>query len=246
IVLVTSGSGGIGDVKLSCERGLKAVVLDVILMNFEAPSNVHYYRYDITIAVTIASVAFQIHKDVGTPTLLINNAGVARGMDILDVSEKGIRFTFEVNTLSSYWMSKEILPAMVKASHSIIVTVSSLAAHITVLEMTDHAASKATELKTRDTAPEVRMFIFNQGYIKTPLFKGYKNDSRFLVPTLEQKQWPKLLSRTYWAGVVESSYHQTLRYQLSFGANSESIKTKWHGRKVITLSKNKQLGTSVT
>lgn len=67
-----------------------------------AASNVYYYKCDITSPSTISSVASEIRKDVGAPTILINNAGVARGKTILDSTEKDIRFTFEVNTLSHY------------------------------------------------------------------------------------------------------------------------------------------------
>jgi all-trans-retinol dehydrogenase (NAD+) len=56
---------------------------------------------------------------------LINNAGVARGKNILDATEKDVRFTFEVNTLAHYWMAKEFVPAMVARDHGMVVTVVS-------------------------------------------------------------------------------------------------------------------------
>jgi len=59
-------------------------------------------------------VAKQIRADVGDPTVLINNAGVARGKNLLNATEKDIRFTFDVNTLSHYWTVKEFLPSMIK------------------------------------------------------------------------------------------------------------------------------------
>ena len=140
-------------------------------------------------------MAAEVRKNVGEPTILINNAGVARGKNILDATEKDVRFTFDVNTLAHYWMAKEFVPAMVKANHGMIVTVASFAAYVTVPNMTDYAASKAAalsfhegltaELKTRYGAPKVRTVVINQGYTKTPLFQGYNNDSKFLVPTLE-------------------------------------------------------------
>jgi all-trans-retinol dehydrogenase (NAD+) len=77
IVLITGGAGGIGGqvVKLLAERGTRVVVLDVIPMTFEAPKNVYYYKCDITSPATLAAVAKEIRKDVGNPTILINNAG---------------------------------------------------------------------------------------------------------------------------------------------------------------------------
>ena len=116
-------------------------------------------------------MAAEIRKDVGEPTILINNAGVARGKNVLDATEKDLRFTFDVNTLSHYWMVKEFMPLVVKANHGIIVTVASFAAYITVPNMVDYGASKAAylsfheglaaELKTRYNAPKVRTVVIN-------------------------------------------------------------------------------------
>jgi short-subunit dehydrogenase len=222
-------------------------------------SNVYYYKCDITSPATIASVAAEIRKDVGEPTVLINNAGVARGKDILDATEKDVRFTFEVNTLAHYWMAKEFVPSMVKNNHGMIVTVASYAAYVTVPNMTDYAASKAAalsfhegltaELKTRYNAPKVRTIVINQGYTKTPLFEGYHNDSPFLVPTLEPETVAEAIVRKVWAGhsgqVIIPGFGVTLTflrgfphwYQVGLRAKGQNIMKKWKGRQVIDLDK---------
>src|ERR1700745_601898 len=104
--------------------------------------NVYYYKCDITSPALIASTATKIRKDVGEPTILINNAGVARGKNILDATEKDVRFTFEVNTLAHYWMVREFVPSMVKRNHGMIVTVASYASFIAVANLTDYCAHK--------------------------------------------------------------------------------------------------------
>lgn len=76
-------------------------------------------------------MAKKIRAEVGYPTVLINNAGVARGKDIIDATEKDIRFTFDVNTLAHYWLVQEFLPDMIKANHGMVVTVASVASWIT-------------------------------------------------------------------------------------------------------------------
>ena len=127
--------------------------------------------------------------------MLILNAGVARGKNILDSTEGDVRLTFDVNTLAHYWLAKEFLPNMISRNHGMVVTVASLAAYVTAPQMVDYAASKAAalsfheglaaELKTRYNAPKVRTVVVTQGYTKTPLFVGFENDSKFLMPTLE-------------------------------------------------------------
>lgn len=94
-------------------------------------SNVHYFKCDITSPKEIAAVAKEIRAKVGYPTVLINNAGVARGKSILDSNEKDIRFTFDVNTLAHYWIVQEFLPSLVENNHGMVVTVASVASWVT-------------------------------------------------------------------------------------------------------------------
>jgi all-trans-retinol dehydrogenase (NAD+) len=204
-------------------------------------------------------VAAEIRKDVGEPTILINNAGVARGKNILDATEKDVRFTFDVNTLAHYWMAKEFVPSMVRADHGMIVTVASFAAYITVPNMTDYASSKAAalsfhegltaELKTRYNAPKVRTVVINQGYTKTPLFQGYNNDSKFLVPSLEPETVAEGIVKQVLTGnsgqVIMPGFGATLSflrgfphwYQNRLRSQGAEIMTKWHGRQVIDVEK---------
>lgn len=76
-------------------------------------------------------MAQQVRAEVGYPTVLINNAGVARGKSILEAKEKDVRFTFDVNTLAHYWLVQEFLPDMVENNHGMIVTVASIASWVT-------------------------------------------------------------------------------------------------------------------
>lgn len=270
IVLITGGAGGIGGnvVKLLAERGIKVVVLDVIPMTFDTPKNVYYYKCDITSPSTISSVAAEIRKDVGEPTILINNAGVARGKNILDATEKDVRFTFDVNTLAHYWMAKEFVPSMVARDHGMIVTVASYAAYVTVPSMTDYAASKAAalsfhegltvELKTRYNAPKVRTVVINQGYTKTPLFEGYGNDSKFLVPSLEPETVAEAIVKQVLTGssgqVILPGFGAILTflrgfphwYQNRLRAQGKNIMTNWNGRQVIDIEKWKDNGESAS
>jgi all-trans-retinol dehydrogenase (NAD+) len=233
------------------------------LLIFPAAPNVHYFKCDITSTSAIAAVAREIRSTIGTPTILINNAGVARGKTILDSTEKDVRFTFDVNTLSHYFLAREFVPAMVARNHGMIVTVASLAAYVTIANMVDYAASKAAavsfheglaaELKTRYNAPKVRTVVINQGYTKTALFQGYRNDSKFLMPTLEpetvaEEIVKKVLTGTSgqvilpgfgsWLALFKGFPHWM---QIRARNNGEKIMTNWHGRQVMDVDKEYKL-----
>ncbi|TVY23267.1 Dehydrogenase [Lachnellula hyalina] len=268
IVLITGGAGSIGGkvVQLLAEKGIKVVVLDVIPMSFETTSNVYYYKCDITSPTTISSIASQIRKDVGDPTIIINNAGVARGKSILDASEKDVRFTFEVNSLAHYWIVKEFLPSIVKHNHGMVVTVASIAAYVTVPNMVDYAATKAAalafhegltaELTTRYDAPKVRTVVVNQGYTKTPLFEGYNSDSKFLAPALEVDTVAESIVKQVLSGhsgqVILPGFANLLTffkglphwYQKRARSQGGSHMMKWNGRQVLDLEKwNREEGS---
>ncbi|CAG8980485.1 hypothetical protein HYALB_00013121 [Hymenoscyphus albidus] len=222
-------------------------------------SNVHYYKCDITSPATIAKIAAEVRKDVGNPTIIINNAGVARGKNILDATEKDVRFTFDVNTFAHYWLAKEFVPSMVQSNHGMIVIVASIAAFVTVPNMTDYAASKAAahsfheglaaELKTRYNAPKVRTIIVNQGYTKTPLFEGFSNDATFLNPPLEPETVAEAIVKKVLSGssgqviLPEIGSNLTLFrgmphwYQTTVRSKGEKMMKNWDGRQVIDVEK---------
>lgn len=224
----------------------------------------HYYKCDITSPATIAEVASRIRKEVGDPTILINNAGVARGKSIMDSTEKDVRFTFEVNTMAHYWLAHEFLPSIAKKNHGMIVTVASFAAYITVPNMVDYSASKAAalafhegltaELKTRYNAPKVRTVVVNQGYTKTPLFTGYHNDSPFLVPALQPETVAEAIVTQILTGksgqIILPGFGAVLTflkgmphwYQIGLRAKGQNIMTNWKGRQVIDVEKWKAGG----
>ncbi|KAL1844288.1 hypothetical protein VTJ49DRAFT_2345 [Mycothermus thermophilus] len=257
IVLITGGAGGIGGemVKLFAEKGVKVVVLDIQPLTYEAGPNVHYFKCDITSPKTLSQVAREIRLAVGEPTVLINNAGVVVGRSVLDLSERDVRFTFDVNTLAHYWTVKEFLPAMVKANHGMIVTVASMAAWVAVPNMVDYAASKAAahafheglaaELKTRYNAPKVRTVLVNQGYTTTPLFEGYHNDSPFLMPALHPETVAEAVVRQVLKGesghLVLPAFGNTMSwlagmphwYQSRLRSKNVTIMERFRGRKVV-------------
>lgn len=197
VAVVTGGSAGIGArvALLLSERGLRGVaVLDLHPPSYPLPANLRFYACDVTSPRAVAAAAASIRADFGPPTILINNAGVARGGTVLGSSERDVRFTFDVNALAHFWTVREFLPAMVAADHGTVVTVASFAAWLAVPGMVDYAASKAAaqafheglaaELATRYQAPRVRTVLVNQGHTRTALFEGYRNDSRFVAPSL--------------------------------------------------------------
>ena len=93
-----------------------------------APPSVQYFHCDLADKSSIIQASSAVRASLGHPTVLINNAGCARGKTILDSTENDIRLTFNVNTLSHYFLAQQFLPHMIEKNHGMVVTVASLAA----------------------------------------------------------------------------------------------------------------------
>ena len=175
----------------SCEFRIRTE----LILRFTAPESVRYFHCDLNAPSSIASVCETIKKDIGDPTILINNAGLTRGKSILDSSEADIRLTFNINSISHYLLAQQFLPAMVQNNHGMVVTVASQAAYVTAPNMTDYAASKAAalafheglaaELATIYNAPKVRTVVMCQAFTATQLFDGFDRGDGFVSYALQ-------------------------------------------------------------
>lgn len=155
---------------------------------------------------------------------------------------------------------------MISQNHGMVVTVASLAAYATAPQMVDYAASKAAaltfheglaaELKTRYNAPKVRTVVITQGYTKTPLFVGYENDSKFLMPTLEADTVAEAIVRKVLTGtsgqvvlpgaanfVALNIRSWPFWMQARVRNDLEKIMRNWNGRQVIDPEKRYEQGT---
>jgi len=252
VVVVTGGSDGIGKivVQLLAERGIKVAVLDVQELTYEAPPSVRYFQCDLSSPSSIASAAASIRSTLGNPTVLVNNAGVARGKSILDTTEKDLNLTFKVNAFAHYYLAHEFLPHMIKNNHGMVITVASLAAHLVAPSMVDYAASKAaamafheglaTELVNTYNAPKVRTALMCQGYTRTALFEGFGGNALYPETVAEEivkailsgKSQHMMVPSTAW-GIVPRIRSFPVWMQYGFRKRLNSLMSGWKGRQVV-------------
>ncbi|EIT75417.1 hydroxysteroid 17-beta dehydrogenase 11 [Aspergillus flavus] len=183
LVLVTGGCSGIGKQIMEdlAKAGVRVVILDIQEPSFQLPSNVAFYKADITSSENIRNVAEKIRATHGDPTVLVNNAGVGHDGCILDEPEAKIRQTFEVNTVSHFLMVREFLPSMIKQNHGHVITIASMASFVALGEIVDYCCTKASalafheglgqELRLWYKAPKVRTSVIHPHWVKTPMIK---------------------------------------------------------------------------
>lgn len=106
-------------------------------------NKVHYYQCDITSEEEVLKVSQDINKDIGNPTMLINNAGVVAGRYLMDLKQEDILRTFSVNILSHHILLRTFLPDMLAKNHGHIVSIASILAVRPAAGVCDYAPSKA-------------------------------------------------------------------------------------------------------
>ncbi|KAK3088330.1 hypothetical protein FSP39_017729 [Pinctada imbricata] len=152
IVLITGAGHGIGkEMALEFGRlGARVVIWDMNKTTNEKTAEeirnnggtAYSFVCDLTKTDEIRRVSERVRREVGDPYILINNAGVLYGGELLKTEEAEIRRTFEINTLCHFWTVKEFLPSMMEQNRGHIVTIASMAAKAGTAYLVDYCSSK--------------------------------------------------------------------------------------------------------
>ena len=159
VVLITGGCSGIGEqvARKLAERRITVAVLDIKPPKTALPAHVHFYKCDITSIEAIHHTAEQLREDIGDPTILINNAGVASSKDLFEETDEEIEQTFHVNILAHFWIVREFLTHIIQKNHGHIVTVASMASFVTLASNVSYSCTKAATLSFHEgLAQELR------------------------------------------------------------------------------------------
>ncbi|KAG4035081.1 hypothetical protein MFRU_002g04280 [Monilinia fructicola] len=194
VIVITGGASGLGLLvaEVYGMRGATVAVLDVRDLESGEARGVSYYKCDVGNQEEVARVAIEIERDLGTPTIIINNAAIVNGKALLDLSVDEIEQTFKVNLLGHFYTLKAFLPGLIRTGHGTIVTMSSVLGHLGAAQLSDYSASKAgvTALHYSLTAelkahPDIKTVLVEPGQLSTPLFSGTVTPNSFFAPVLE-------------------------------------------------------------
>ncbi|KAF2736875.1 dehydrogenase/reductase SDR family member 8 precursor [Polyplosphaeria fusca] len=202
IAVVTGGCSGIGErvVKGLVKKGLRVAVLDIQQLppTLQGYANIKFFACDITDPTAVNTTAERIRATMGSPSILVNNAGIALAHTILDTSDEFLRKIFDVNCLSNFTTVKAFMPDMIAANKGQVVTVASLASYLGVGGMADYCSTKAAvlsfhealnmELKHKYNAPGIITTSVHPNWVQTPLIKSWEKDLRASRETIIQPQ----------------------------------------------------------
>ncbi|CAJ2511654.1 Uu.00g072790.m01.CDS01 [Anthostomella pinea] len=195
VIVITGGASGLGLLiaEVYGMRGATVAILDTADLQSTDARGITHYKCDVTDKARIAQVAAEIERDLGTPSVLINNAAMVVGKKLLDMDMEEVEKSLTTNLMSHFYTIKTFLPGMIRnEAGGTIVTLSSVIGHLGAAQLTDYAAAKAgvTALHKSLAAelqeyPEIKTILVTPGQLSTPLFRGVRTPNTFIAPIVE-------------------------------------------------------------
>uniref|UniRef100_A0A673Y989 Retinol dehydrogenase 20 n=1 Tax=Salmo trutta TaxID=8032 RepID=A0A673Y989_SALTR len=185
LVLITGSGGALGRLfALEFTKcGAEVVLWDVDANNKEetarlvreAGGKAYPYRVDVTNRVEVYRTADEVWTDLGrNVTMLVNNAGVVAGEQLMDCPDELVGRTMKVNCHTLFWMTKAFVPQMKEQNHGHIITIASILG----LFSTACVESLAHKLLTEEWLDGVKTTVVCPYIVDTGMFDG----SLFLAP----------------------------------------------------------------
>ena len=194
IALVTGASRGIGQA-IAIELGQQgAVVIGTATSENGAEAISNYMNekgikgagmaLNVTSQESIDALMEQIGNDFGTPSILVNNAGITRDNLLMRMKDEEWDAIMETNLKSVYRMSKACMRGMMKARAGRIINIASVVGETGNPGQTNYAAAKAgvfgfTKSMAREVASRgITVNAVAPGFIDTDMTRDLPEEQK--------------------------------------------------------------------
>ena len=199
VIVITGGANGLGKClaeSYAMKGGTVAVLDEEAVDEDDGIDGVRYFQCDITDSSAVKSSWGAIKKELGTPTVLINSAGVVHGKLMSELSDGEVSKSFAVNTVAQYRLNRLFLDSVTNQPNGgTIVTVSSVLGKLGAARLSEYTATKAAltayhhslTAELRETHPNVKTILVSPGQLSTEMFSGLEQGpvQRFFGPIVE-------------------------------------------------------------
>jgi NAD(P)-dependent dehydrogenase (short-subunit alcohol dehydrogenase family) len=185
IALVTGASRGIGAAIASALSAAGAQVVRVA--RSLAPGvhdGFHDLPCDVSDAAAVARLADRVLKEIGTPDVVVNNAGVFDRIPFEQTSVAELERQVGVNLVGPFAVARGFLPAMRRRGSGLLVTVGSKADHRALPENTIYSTTKFGLRGLHETlvveyrGSGVRCTLVSPGPTDTPIWDPVDPENR--------------------------------------------------------------------
>ncbi len=209
-VLITGASSGIGAATAKAmaraggrvillartQAALEKVAAEIMADGGEAG----VYPIDLTDALAVEQVARQITAEVGTPDIVINNAGAGRWLFVEETSPAEAVQMMTVPYFAAFYVTHAFLPDMLRRGHGHIVTINSPVSRFAWPGATGYAAARwalrgfTEALRTDLHGTGLRVTMVTPALVDSPYFEHNPGAHERLpkigrlIPTLKPEQ----------------------------------------------------------
>ena len=147
ICIVTGGAQGIGEacIRRFAREGAKVVVADIHDTRGAALASELgglYVHCDVGVKTQVDALVAQTMEAYGRIDVLVNNAGIFKAADFLDVTEADFDEVLRINLKGSFLVGQAVAREMAKAGRGSIVNMSSVNAVLTIPTISSYNVSK--------------------------------------------------------------------------------------------------------
>lgn len=192
-VLITGAASGIGRsvAFLLAQEGYSVAALDIdekgggLLEKelVEKGFDVKFWKLDVSSEEEVKNVVEDIARTYNDIYGLVNNAGVSsskfgRPEKTVELNTTHMRSIFEINVFGIFYMTKYVVPYMIRNHNGSIVNVASIYALVGSPDSSVYAATKGAILSmTKSDALHyakynIRVNSVSPGFVKTPMLEG--------------------------------------------------------------------------
>jgi 3-dehydrosphinganine reductase len=230
LALITGGSSGIGlalskqlaqlgvDVWIAARRPdvLAQALVEIEKCRVNPEQRFGSIQLDISDENQVNHELSKFLTEVGTPDLLVNNAGLSRPGEILKQENEIFRWLINVNYLGTVYVTKCIAPAMVARKSGHIVNVSSGAAFVPLYGYGAYGATKYAMRGFSDVLREelkfdnIQVSVVMPADVETPQheeeIKYLPAITKFLVGDNEVLMKPEAVAQEIIRGIRKNEY----------------------------------------
>lgn len=186
--IVTGGASGIG---LAITEALAAKGSAVAVFDVQAEAlaeqvdrltadghEVRGYTVDVTDRAAVDDAVAAVGADLGTPLILVNNAGKPLFKRFVNITIEQWRDVVEVNLTGTFHLCQAVIPAMSEAGWGRIVNISSSSTHGGQPYMSGYVAAKSavvglTKSLALELGPDgITVNTIPPGFIDTPMLRA--------------------------------------------------------------------------
>ncbi|HUW74304.1 MAG TPA: SDR family NAD(P)-dependent oxidoreductase [Methyloceanibacter sp.] len=207
LVLITGASSGIGEAAAKRYGAAGAHVL-LLARNAERLFSVaHAIReaggtatalpIDLVDLEATKEVTTRIEGEIGTPDVLVNNAGAGRWLPLIDTSPEEARTMIDVPYLAAFNLTRAFTPAMIARARGSLVFITSPASYLAWPNASAYIAARralagfaeALQSELKGTGVSVTLVVL--GTVETPYW-GNNPGSRENLPATDPRLIPTL------------------------------------------------------